>query len=60
MMNGTLNGWWESACLRTSDKVQYLLRGDKPDWAKGLLSLTINRANGHFFAKAHFIIDGKC
>ena len=59
-MHGTLAGWWESCCLRTIEKVEYLPHGDSPDWCQGFVSLVINRNNGHFFAKTHFIIDGQC
>lgn len=60
VMQGTLQGWWTSGCMRTIDKIEYLPHGDKPDWANAFVSLVIHRNTGHFFAKTHFIIDGKC
>ncbi len=60
VMQGRLQGWWESGCLRTTSNVEYLPMGDRPDWATGFLTLTINKNTGHFFCKPHFIIDRKC
>jgi hypothetical protein len=59
VLNGTLQGWWESGCMRTIENIEYLPHGDRPDWANAFLSLTIHRETGHFFCKTHFIIDGK-
>lgn len=54
---GTLQGWWESGCLRTTKHIEYLPFGARPDWANGYLELHINKNNGHFFVIPHFIID---
>ncbi len=59
-VEATLHGWFESACMRTIDKIEYLPHGDKPGWANFFLSLTINRNTGTFFCKTHFIIGGQC
>lgn len=60
VMHNKLQGWWESGTLRTVEKVEYLPMGDKPDWAQGFLTLTINKETGTFFCTPHFIINGKC
>jgi len=59
-MQGQLQGWWESACLRTIENVEYLPHGDSPDWCNGFLTLTINRRTGTFFCTPHFIVGNKC
>jgi hypothetical protein len=60
VMQGTLQGWWESACMRTTSKIEYLPHGDSPDWANGFLSLVINKNTGKFFCTPHLIIKGQC
>jgi hypothetical protein len=60
LMHGTVEGWWESGCMRTFKKgVEYLPHGDIPDWANGFLSLTINKNTRKFFCKSHDIIGGE-
>lgn len=60
LMQGKLQGWWESGTMRTIKNIEYLVHGDQPDWANAFLSLTINRKTGTFFCKTHFIVGGKC
>jgi len=60
VMHGKLQGWFESGTLRTVKNIEYLPMGDRPDWAQGFLTLTINKDTGHFFCTPHFIIDGVC
>lgn len=60
IIQGKLQGWWTSGCLRKTKNIEYLPHGDLADWAQAFLTLTINRKNGHFFCTPHFIIDGRC
>ena len=60
ILQGKLQGWWTSGCMRTTKNIEYLPHGDLADWANAFLSLVINRKTGHFFCQTHFIIDGKC
>lgn len=60
ILQGKLQGWWTSGCLRKCENVEYLPHGDKPDWANAFLSLVINKKTGKYFCKCHFIIDGVC
>lgn len=60
VIQGKLQGWWTSGCLRKTKNIEYLPMGDLADWANAFLTLTINQKTGHFFCKTHFIIDGKC
>jgi hypothetical protein len=60
ILQGKLQGWWTSGCMRTIKNIEYLPYGDLADWANAFLSLTINKKTGHFFCKTHFIIDGQC
>lgn len=60
VMQGKMQGWWESGCLRKTRDVEYLPMGDLPDWTNAFLTLTINKETGHFFCTPHFIIDGRC
>jgi hypothetical protein len=46
--------------MRTTDRIEYLHHGDKPDWANAFLALTINKNTGYFFCRPHFIVDGQC
>jgi hypothetical protein len=60
ILQGKLQGWYTSGCMRTTKDVEYLPHGDLPDWANAFLSLTINRKTGLFFCKTHMIINGTC
>lgn len=60
VVGGKAAGWWESSCLRTTRKVEYLIHGDLPDWNNGFLSLTINPKTGLFFCKTHLIVNNTC
>jgi hypothetical protein len=53
VLNGRLQAWLESGCMRTIDNIEYLPHGDKPDWANSFVSLTIHRETGTFFAKTN-------
>lgn len=59
VMQGKLQGWWESGCLRTVKNVEYLPHGDRPDWSNAFLTLRIHRDTGDFFCTPHFVINGK-
>lgn len=60
VFQGSVQGWWESGCLRTTKAIEYLPHGDLPDWSNGFLTLYIDKKSGHFFCTPHFIIDGEC
>lgn len=60
VMQGKLQGWFESGTMRTIKNIEYLPHGDQADWANAFLSLTINRNTGTFFCKTHYIISGTC
>lgn len=55
---GTVQGWWESGCLRTTKNIEYLPFGARVDWSQGFLELHIH-PSGEFHCIPHFIINGK-
>jgi hypothetical protein len=59
IMHGKLQGWWESGCLCKTKNIPYLPLGDRPDWANGYLTLTVDRSTGEFWCTPHVIINGK-
>ena len=58
VQRGTVQGWWESGCLRTTKNIEYLPFGSRVDWSSGFLELHIN-PNGEFHCLPHFIINNK-
>lgn len=54
-----VRGWFESGCLRTTKDIEYLPRGEIPNWQQGFLSLAI-RPSGWFCCQTHLIVNGKC
>jgi len=60
VMYGKIRGWWESGCLRTTKEVEYLPKGEVPNWANGFVSLLFDLEQRHYLANSHFIIDGMC
>jgi predicted phosphodiesterase len=55
-MHGKLQGWWESGCMRTKEKVEYLPIGSKPDWSHAYLELHIAKS-GLFFCIPHEVVN---
>lgn len=54
-----VRGWWESGCLRTLRDIEYLPRGEIPNWQQAFLTLAI-RPSGWFSCQTHLIVDHKC
>ena len=56
---GGVRGWWESGCFRTLRDIEYLPRGEIPNWQQAFLTLAI-RPSGWFSCQTHLIVDHKC
>lgn len=53
--------WNESGCLRTITDVEYLPRGDVPNWCQGFLTLYFDKRNPDWFAcDPHIIQKYQC